>query len=109
MLLCIGCNNSALHARAKPNAESEPAPVTTSETMAADSEANQRRILAACPHATQVRTFHGWLGGGRVVMKGQTGIRIVALDTVDDRTVTKVKPVSVFDVTQAQELAHRAA
>jgi hypothetical protein len=31
-----------------------------------------------------VRGFHNWLKAGRVVMKGEKGIRPVASDTVDD-------------------------
>jgi hypothetical protein len=42
-------------------------------------------------------------------MKGQKGIRIVAPDTIDDGKVTSIKPASVFNVTQTQELPHRAA
>jgi hypothetical protein len=86
------------------------APVSTSETIAASSEANQRRIVDACPHASAVRTFHGWLATGRVVTMGQKGIRLVAPDTIDDSsTVRNITPVSVFDVTQTQELHARAA
>jgi hypothetical protein len=71
--------------------------------------ANQRRILDACPHVTEVRTFHGWLAPGGVVMKGQKGIRLVATDTKDDGKITSIKPVSVFDATQTQERTARAA
>ena len=49
------------------------AAVTTSETIVAYSEANQHRIFDACAHATAVRTVHGWLAAGRVVLKGQKG------------------------------------
>jgi len=42
-------------------------------------------------------------------MKGQKGTRIVAPDTIDGGKVTSIKPVHVFDVTQTQELPHRAA
>jgi hypothetical protein len=49
--------------------------------------------LAACPHPTEVRTFHGWLAAGRVVMKGQKGIRIVAPDTIDEGKVRSIKTV----------------
>lgn len=87
-----------------------PELVTRPATIAAYSEANQRRILDACPHATEVRTFNGWLTAGRVVMKGQHGIRLVAPETVDDSgKVRSIKPVFVFDLTQTQELARHAA
>jgi hypothetical protein len=77
--------------------------------LASYSVRNQERILAACPHATEVRTFHGWLAGGRVVVKGQKGIRIVAPDEIDGGKITSIKAVYVFDVTQTQERTHRAA
>jgi hypothetical protein len=87
-----------------------PAPVTTPASIAAYSPKNQERIFDACPHATEVRTFHGWLAGGRVVMKGQKGIRLVAPDTVDDGgKIASIKAVHVFDVTQTQERTQRAA
>jgi hypothetical protein len=57
-----------------------------------------------------VRTFHGWLAAGRVVAKGQHGIRLVAPDTVDDGgKVRSIKAVHVFDVSQTQERTQRAA
>jgi hypothetical protein len=59
--------------------------------------------------SAEVRTFNGWLAGGRVVCKGQKGIRIVAPDTFDDGKVTRIKQMHVFDVTQTQERAQRAA
>ena len=65
--------------------------------------------MTACPHATEVRSFHGWLAAGRVVVKGQKGIRLVAPDTMDDGKITSIKPVSVFDLTQTQERTPRAA
>ena len=83
-------------------------PVATPYTLASYSTRNQERILDACPHATEVRSFHGWLAGGRVV-KGQKGIRLVAPDTLDDGKITSIKPVYVFDVTQTQERTPRAA
>jgi hypothetical protein len=46
-----------------------------------------------------VRTFHGWLAGGRVVVKGQKGIRLVAPDTIAEGKITSIKPVYAFDVT----------
>jgi hypothetical protein len=93
----------------------EPAPVsitrptTTPYALAAYSPKNQERILTACPHATEVRTFHGWLAAGRVVMKGQKGIRIVAPDTIDEGKVTRIKPLYLFDVSQTQPLAREDA
>ena len=67
-------------------------------------------MLDACPHATEVRTFHGWLAAGRVVAKGQHGIRLVAPDTIDNSgKVCSIKAVYVFDVTQTNERTHRAA
>lgn len=94
----------------RAHSEHPPQPVTTSETIAASSNANQRRIFDACPHATEVRTFDGWLAAGRVVMKGQKGIRLVAPDEIDARgKISSIKPVFVFDVTQTQERTARAA
>jgi hypothetical protein len=78
-------------------------------TLSSDSARNQERILSACPHATEVRTFHGWLAGGRVVQKGQKGIRIVAPDAIDDGKVTAIRHMHVFDVSQTQERTQRAA
>ena len=50
------------------------------------------------------------LAVGRVVMKGQKAVRLVAAETIDDAgKVTNIKPVSGFDVTQTQELPARAA
>jgi hypothetical protein len=69
----------------------------------------QRLILNQCPHATADRTFHGWLAGGRVVCKGQKGIRIVAPDTIEAGTVTAIRHMHVFDVTQTQARTQRAA
>jgi hypothetical protein len=43
------------------------------------------------------------------VRKGQKGIRIVAAMLNCDGKVTSITPVSVFDLTQTQELARRAA
>jgi hypothetical protein len=43
-------------------------------------------------------------------MKGQKGIRLVAPDQIDDGgKVRSIKAVYVFDVSQTQALAHRAA
>jgi hypothetical protein len=36
-----------------------------------------RRRLDGGPHATEVHMLHGWLKAGRVVRKGQQGIKIV--------------------------------
>ena len=46
--------------------------------LASYSAKNQERILAQCPDASDVRGFHAWLKAGRVVRKGQKGIKIVA-------------------------------
>jgi hypothetical protein len=54
---------------------------------------------SACRYAAVVRTFDGWLAAGRVVMKGQKGIRIVAPDEIDGGKVTRIKHLHVFDVT----------
>jgi len=84
--------------------------VTPHDSIGAYSEPNQRCILDACPHASEVRTFHGWLAAGRVVSKGQKGIRLVAPDTIDAHgKISSIKPVVVFDVTQTQERTLRAA
>jgi hypothetical protein len=72
-------------------------------------EVESKCIVAACPHDTEVRTFDGWLAGGRVVVKGKKGIRLVTPDTIDDGKFTSIKPVYVFDVTQTQERTPRAA
>jgi len=85
------------------------APVATPATLAGYSARNQERILGTCPYVLEVRTFHGWLAGGRVVVKGEKGIRLVAPDTMDDGKITSIKPVYVFDVTQTQERTQRAA
>jgi hypothetical protein len=78
-----------------PFGESAPVSITrpsaTPFALASYSARNQERILDACPHASVVRTFHGWLAAGRVVMKGQKGIRIVAPDEVDGGRVTRIK------------------
>jgi hypothetical protein len=96
-----------------PFGESAPVSITrpsaTPFALASYSARNQERILDACPHASVVRTFHGWLAAGRVVMKGQKGIRIVAPDEVDGGKVTRIKHLHVFDVTQTQERTARAA
>jgi hypothetical protein len=92
-----------------PSPLGEPAPLTTLATLASYSAKNQERILTVCPHATEVRTFHGWLAAGRVVVKGQKGIRLVAPDTLNDDKVTSIKHLHVFDVSQTQERTPRAA
>jgi hypothetical protein len=53
-------------------------PVATPYALAAYSPKNQERILSQCPAASDVRGFHAWLKAGRVVRKGQKGIKIVA-------------------------------
>jgi hypothetical protein len=76
----------------------------------AATERNRKLILSHHPQATEVRTFHGWLAAGRVVMKGQEGIRLVAPDTIaDSGKIASIKPVSVFDLSQMQERTPRAA
>ena len=86
-----------------------PAPGTAPAALASYSAPNQERILTACPHATEVRAFHGWLAAGRVVMKGQKGIRIVSPDEINGGKVTRIRHMHVFDVTQTQERTARAA
>jgi hypothetical protein len=55
--------------------------------------------------------LNGWLTTGRVVCKGQKGIRIVVPDTIDDGNSMDhtIKPVSVFDVTRTHERTPRVA
>src|SRR5688500_12329512 len=97
------------------SASGEPAPVSitrpsaTPHAFANHRTRNQERILSQCPHASEVRTFHGWLAAGRVVVKGKKGIRLVAPDSMAEGKITSIKPVYVFDVTQTQERTHRAA
>ena len=69
------------------------------------------RRLDGGPHASEVRTFHGWLKAGRVVRKGQQGIKIVTPVTggEDGGKVVTIKAAWVFDVTQTRELPQRAA
>ena len=93
----------------------EPAPVgiarpsATPYALASYSTRNQERILDACPAASDVRTFHGWLAAGRVVMKGQHGARIVAPDEIDGGKVTRIKHQHVYDASQTQERTQLAA
>ena len=58
-----------------------------------------------------MRGFHAWLKAGRVVRKGQKGIRIVApvMGGDDGGKIVNIKPAWVFDVTQTQERTARAA
>jgi hypothetical protein len=60
-----------------------------------------------------VRGFHAWLKAGRVVRKGQKGIKIVApvMGGENGTKVVNIRPAYVFDVTQTQanERPHRAA
>jgi hypothetical protein len=86
-----------------------PAPSATPATLAGYSARNQERILDACPSARDGRTFHSWLAAGRVVMKGQKGVKIVAPDEIDGGKVTRIQHMHVFDVTQTQERTPRAA
>lgn len=83
--------------------------MATPYALASYSTRYPERILTACPHATEVRTFNGWLAGGRVVLKGQKGIWIVAPAEIADGKVTSIKPVCVFDIPQTQERTPRAA
>jgi hypothetical protein len=101
---------AARHAREAHAGVTGPhdAPVSTPYALATYSAKNQERILTQCPHASEVRGFHAWLKAGRVVMKGQKGVRIFAPDAVDDGKISTVKNVYVFDVTQTQELPARA-
>jgi hypothetical protein len=62
-----------------------------------------------CPHATEVRTFHGWRAAGRVVRKDQKGIGIVAPDEMGGGKFTRIKHSHIFDVTQTQERAREDA
>jgi len=102
--------NDQIGTRTRPGRHAPRPDPIYSETISAYSEANQRRIYDACPHATEVHTFHGWLAAGRVVSKGQKGIRIVAPDNIDDSgKLRSNKAVSVFDMTQMQVRTPRAA
>jgi hypothetical protein len=58
-----------------------------------------------------VRGFHAWLKAGRVVRKGSKGIQIVApvMGGEDGGKVVNIRPAYVFDVTQTDERAPRAA
>lgn len=87
------------------------APISTPYTLAAYSPKNQERILSQCSHASDVRGFHAWLKAGRVVRKGQKGIKIIApvMGGEDGGKVVTIKPAYVFDVSQTDELATRAA
>jgi hypothetical protein len=76
------------------------------------SPANQHRILDQCPLATDVRGFRAWMDAGRVVRKGEKGIRIHAPVTANVDGAAKVvaiKPTYVFDVSQTDELPQQAA
>ena len=59
--------------------------------------------------AKRVRRQAGGAGSGRVVMKGQKGIRIVAPAEIDGGKVTSIKYTHVFDISQTQERTQRAA
>jgi hypothetical protein len=65
-----------------PFGEPAPGPITrpvaTPYALAAYSPKNQERNLAQCLDASDVRGFHAWLKAGRLVRKGQHGIKIVA-------------------------------
>ena len=95
----------------EPAPVADVAPVATPYALAADSAKNQERIPAQCPHASDVRGFHAWLNAGRVVRKGQKGIKIVApvIGGEDGGRVVNIKPAYVFDVSQTDERAPRTA
>lgn len=76
------------------------------------SPANQRRIVAQCPHASDVRGFRAWMDAGRVVRRGEKGIRIHAPVTANVDGAAKVvaiKPAYVFDISQTDALPQEAA
>jgi hypothetical protein len=77
-----------------------PRGATSPHALASDSSRNQERLFPLCPHASDVRSFHAWLKAGRVVIKGQKGIRIVAPDQLDDGKIVSIRHTHVFDVTQ---------
>ena len=72
---------------------------------------HQERILSQCPDAADVRGVRAWLKTGRVVRKGQKGIKIVDPVLGDDGNakVVNIKPAWVFDVTQTDERLKRLA
>jgi len=70
---------------------------------------HRQRILDACPHATQMRNFHGWLKASRVVRKGQKGIRIEPPVLTDGSKVTTIRHTHVFDISQTDERTQRTA
>jgi hypothetical protein len=99
---CGGCGISLVAPRS--------APLTTPATRGAYSAPNQKRILAQCPHATDVRGFKAWLDAGRVVRKGQKGIRIIApvMGSADGTPrVVNIRPAYVFDISQTDALTPR--
>jgi len=66
----------------------------------------QERILAQCPHASDVRGCYALLNAGRVVLKGQKGTRIIAPGMGTSEGIPKlvnIKPAYVFDVSQTEE------
>ncbi|MFE5866991.1 ArdC-like ssDNA-binding domain-containing protein [Streptomyces virginiae] len=85
---------------------------------------NMLRILAQCPHATQVRSFKQWKEHGRSVRKGEKALRIFApmpitqkdengrpvLDaTGHEKTWMKYKTVPVFDISQTDPVEEKPA
>lgn len=80
------------------------------------SEHNYRVVLAQCPGAAYVAGFRDWLKIGRVVRKGEHGIRILAplgvrkREAGGDADETKrFKVVYVFDLSQTCERGGDAA
>lgn len=75
---------------------------------------NTLLILMQMPDATQVAGFHTWKSMGRMVSKGQHGIRIFApspfktteIDKItgesSERMIAAFRPVSVFDISQTE-------
>ena len=58
-----------------------------------------------------MRGFHAWLKAGRVVRKGQQGIKIAApvMGGEGNAKVVNIKPAYVFDVTQTDKRTQSAA
>jgi hypothetical protein len=70
---------------------------------------NTLLILMQMPDATQIAGFQTWKSMGRMVSKGQHGIRIFApspfkinKDTAEEQTIAAFRPVSVFDISQTE-------
>ena len=67
-------------------------------------------FVSQCSDASDVRGFHTLLNAGRVVRKGQKGIKIVApvMDGDEGTRVANTKPAFVLDVWQTDELTQRS-